>query len=227
MRGATISVDPKNPANAATREALLVRATGYETGLRTTLIPNLQSAVAVFALDIQSELLFQGDAGTTADSGRPSRRVGFEIANLYKPNDWFELDADIAFTRARFTNIDTAGVGDRVPGAVEGVATLTASVDNRGPYFGSARLRYFGPRPLIENNSLRSNSTFLVSGRVGYKFEKRLRLQLDAFNLLNRRASQIDYAYTSQLKTEAAPVNDIHFHPAEPRSLRLSAILSF
>jgi len=227
LRGATISVDPKNPANAATREALLVRATGYETGLRTTLIPNLQSAVAVFALDIQSELLFQGDAGTTADSGRPSRRVGFEIANLYKPNDWFELDADIAFTRARFTNIDTAGVGDRVPGAVEGVATLTASVDNRGPYFGSARLRYFGPRPLIENNSLRSNSTFLVSGRVGYKFEKRLRLQLDAFNLLNRRASQIDYAYTSQLKTEAAPVNDIHFHPAEPRSLRLSAILSF
>ena len=88
-------------------------------------------------------------------------------------------------------------------------------------------MRYFGPRPLIENNSLRSNSTFLVSGRVGYKFEKRLRLQLDAFNLLNRRASQIDYAYTSQLKTEAAPVNDIHFHPAEPRSLRLSAILSF
>jgi len=227
LRGATISVDPKNPANAATREALLVRATGYETGLRTTLIPNLQSAVAVFALDIQSELLFQGDAGTTADSGRPSRRVGFEITNLYKPNDWFELDADIAFTRARFTNIDTAGAGDKVPGAIEGVATLTASVDNRGPYFGSARLRYFGPRPLIENNSLRSNSTFLVSGRVGYKFEKRLRLQLDAFNLLNRRASQIDYAYTSQLKTEAAPVNDIHFHPTEPRSVRLSATISF
>jgi len=227
LRGATISVDPKNPANAATREALLVRATGYETGLRTTVIPNLQSSVAVFALDIQSELLFQGDAGTTADSGRPSRRVGFEISNLYKPNDWLEVDADIAFARARFTNIDAAGTGDRVPGAVEGVATLTASIDNRGPYYGSTRLRYFGPRPLIENNSLRSNSTFLVSGRVGYKFEKKMRLQLDAFNLFNRRASQIDYAYTSQLKSEAAPVNDIHSHPTEPRSFRLSAILSF
>ena len=62
---------------------------------------------------------------------------------------------------------------------------------------------------------------------MGYKFDKKVRFQLDAFNLLNRSASQIDYAYTSQLKGEAAPVNDIHFHPTEPRSLRLSAILSF
>ena len=77
------------------------------------------------------------------------------------------------------------------------------------------------------NNSLRSNSTTLLSGRIGYKFEKKVRLQLDVFNLLNRRASQIDYAYQSQLKGEAAPVNDIHFHPTEPRSVRLSAILSF
>jgi outer membrane receptor protein involved in Fe transport len=227
MRGATISVDPKNPANPATREALLVRATGYEAGMRTAVIPHLQSSLAVFALDIQSELLFQGDAGTTADSGRPSRRVGFEFSNLYTPTSWLVLDADIAFTRARFSDIDVRGAGDRVPGAIEGVATFTASVDNRGPYYGSMRLRYFGPRPLIEDNSLRSNSTTLLSGRIGYKFDKKVRVQLDVFNLLNRSASQIDYAYTSQLRGEAAPVNDIHSHPTEPRSFRLSAILNF
>ena len=227
MRGATINVDPKMPANAATREALLVRATGYEAGMRTAIIPHLQSSLAVFSLDIQSELLFQGDAGTTADSGRPSRRVGFEFSNLYTPTSWLVLDADIAFTRARFTDIDVGGVGDRVPGSIEGVATLTAAVDNLGPYFGSLRLRYFGPRPLIENNTLRSNSTTLLSGRAGYKLDKKARVQLDVFNLLNRRASQIDYAYTSQLRSEAAPVNDIHFHPTEPRSFRISAILNF
>ena len=227
MRGATISVDPKTPANAATREALLVRATGFEAGLRTAIIPHLQSSLAVFRLDIQSELLFQGDAGTTADSGRPSRRVGFEFSNLYTPTHWLILDADVAFTRARFSDIDVLGVGDRVPGSIEGVATITASVDNLGPYYGSARLRYFGPRPLIEDNTLRSNSTTLLSARVGYKIDKKARVQLDVFNLLNRRASQIDYAYTSQLRSEAAPVNDIHFHPTEPRSFRISAILNF
>lgn len=226
-RGATITVDPKNPANAATREPLLVRATGYETGLRTTLVPNLQSSFTVFRLDFQSELLFAGDSGTTTDTGRPSRRVGIEFSNMYTPVSWLLIDADVAYARARYSDIDAAGVGDRVPGAVEGVATLAATVDNKGPYSGSLRLRYFGPRPLIENNSLRSNSTTLLSGRIGYKFEKKLRLQFDAFNLLNRRASQIDYAYQSQLKGEAAPVNDVHFHPTEPRSVRLSAIVSF
>ena len=226
MRGATISVAPKTGL-PATREALLVRATGAEVGMRTAIIPHLQSSLAVFALDIQSELLFAGDAGTTADSGRSSRRVGFEFSNLYTPNDWLVLDADIAFTRARFTGIDFMGAGDRVPGAIEGVATFTAAVDNKGPYYGSMRLRYFGPRPLIEDNTLRSNSTTLLSGRVGYKFDKKARVQLDVFNLLNRRASQIDYAYTSQLRGEAAPVNDIHFHPSEPRSFRISAILNF
>ncbi len=227
VRGATISVDPKNPANAATREALLVRATGYEAGLRTTFVPHLQTSLAVFRLDIQSELLFQGDSGTTADSGRPSQRVGFELSNLYTPNSWLMLDADIAYTRARFSGIDAAGAGDRVPGAIQGVGTLTAAINNLGPYSGSLRLRYFGPRPLIEDNSLRSNSTTLLSARAGYKFDKRIRLQLDAFNLLNRRSSQIDYAYTSQLRGEAAPVNDIHFHPTEPRSVRLALITSF
>ena len=226
-RGATITVDPKDPAQTAVREPLLVRATGYETGLRSALIPNLQTALTFFRLDFQSELLFQGDAGTTSDTGRPSRRVGFEFSNLYTPASWLLIDADIAYARARYAGGDVAGIGDRVPGAVEGVTTLTATIDNKGPYYGSLRLRYFGPRPLVEDNSLRSNSTTLVSGRLGYKLDKKTRVQLDGFNLLNRRASQIDYAYSSQLKGEAAPVTDIHFHPTEPRSLRLSAILSF
>jgi outer membrane receptor protein involved in Fe transport len=118
-------------------------------------------------------------------------------------------------------------VGNRIPGAVEGVATFTAAVDNLGPYYGSLRLRHFGPRPLIEDNTVRSSSTTLVSARVGYKFDKKLRVQLDVFNLLDRRSSQIDYFYASQLRGEAAPVIDVHFHPAESRSFRAAVIGNF
>ena len=67
----------------------------------------------------------------------------------------------------------------------------------------------------------------LTNLRLGYKFDKNLRLALDAFNLFNRQASDIDYYYASQLRGEAAPVNDVHFHPVEPRSLRLTLIASF
>jgi len=55
-----------------------------------------------------------------------------------------------------------------------------------------------------------------------------MRVELDGFNLLNRKASAIDYHYTSRLPGEpAAGVNDIHFHPIESRSLRVTAVLNY
>jgi outer membrane receptor for Fe3+-dicitrate len=223
-RGTTITVDPASGA-PADRVPLLVRTTGYEAGVRYEMLRGLQSSFSLFRLDFDSELLFVGDAGTTEPS-RPSRRTGFEWSNLYTPNSWLEIDADIALTRARFSDSDPAG--NRIPGAVEGVATLTVAVDHLGPWYGSARLRYFGPRPLIEDNSVRSQSTTLLSGRIGYRFDRKLRIQVDGFNLLNREASQISYFYASRLPGEpVAGVNDVHFHPTEPRSFRIALITAF
>ncbi len=164
-RGATITIDPAT-GDPADRVPLLVRAKGYEVGLRSIGIQNLVTTFAVYLLDFDSELVFVGDAGTT-EASRPSRRTGFELSALYKPLSWRTVDADIAYARARFRDDDPAG--DRIPGAVEGVATLSAVVDSLGPWFGALQLRYFGPRPLIEDNSVRSSSTTLVAGRVGYK----------------------------------------------------------
>jgi outer membrane receptor protein involved in Fe transport len=223
-RGTVITVEPKTglPADKVTP---LVRSRGYEVGARTAIIPGLQSSLAIYQLDFDSELIFQGDAGTTS-AGRASRRRGFEFANFYKPNNWLTIDADIAFARARFRDFDP--VGDRIPGAVEGVASLSVAVDDLGPYFGSLQFRYFGPRPLIEDNSVRSNSTAIVNGRVGYKFTKDTQIDLEAFNLLDRQASAIDYYYTSRLPGEpAGGVNDVHFHPIESRSFRVGLTTHF
>ena len=84
IRGATITVDPNDKVTSLDRVPLLVRSRGAEVGIRTKAIEGLTSAVAVFVLDFDSELLFVGDAGTTEPS-RPSRRVGVEWTNKYKP----------------------------------------------------------------------------------------------------------------------------------------------
>ena len=83
-------------------------------------------------------------------------------------------------------------------------------------------MRYFGPRPLIEDNSVRSRQSTPLSGRLGYKFDGGLIVRLDGFNLLDEKSHQIDYFYASRLAAEPAAVDDIHFHPIEPRSFRLS-----
>ena len=223
-RGTTIRVEPKTGA-AVDRVTPLVRSKGAELGVRGNWLPGLQTSISVYQLDFASELLFVGDAGTT-EASRPTRRVGFELANYYRLSNWLTVDADVAFARARFRNADF--VGNRVPGAVEGVASLAIAVDNLGPWFGAAQLRYFGPRPLIEDNSTRSKSSTSLNARVGYRLSPKMRIELDGFNLMNRKASAIDYFYTSRLPGEpAAGVDSIHFHPIESRSFRVSLVMNF
>ena len=223
-RGTTITVDPKTGA-PADRVTPLVRSPGAEVGARTAIIPDLQSSLTFYVLDFDSELIFQGDAGTTS-AGRPSRRTGGEFANYYELNDWLTVDADLAYARARFRNFDA--VGERIPGAVEGVASLALAIDHVGPYYGEIGYRYFGPRPLIEDNSVRSKSTATINAHVGYKVNSTNRVEVEGFNLTNRQASAIDYYYTSRLPSEpAAGVNDIHFHPIESRSFRFNYVSNF
>jgi hypothetical protein len=224
-RGTTIAIDPKS-GDPVDRVSPLVRSSGYEMGLRSEFIPGLQSAISIYRLDFDSELIFVGDAGTT-EAGRPSRRDGFEFSNYYKPADWLTIDADVAFARARFRDSDAASAGLRIPGAVEGVASLALAVDKLGPWFGALQLRYFGPRPLIEDNSVRSHSTTTLNSRLGYRFSRGAHIELEGFNLANRRDSAIDYYYASRLRVEPAPVDDIHFHPIESRSFRVNVTLNF
>ncbi len=222
-RGTTITVAPKT-GELAERVPALVKSQGFEVGVRTEYIPGLQSSFSLYQLDFASELTFTGDAGDTA-AGRPSRRVGFEFSNYYKVNKWLTIDADVSYAKARFSDFDPGG--DYIPGAVEGVASVALAVDNLGPYFGALQYRYFGPRPLVEDNSIRSDKTATLNARIGYRINPKLQIELEAFNLTNEKSSAIDYFYTSQLKGETAPVDDIHLHPIESRSLRLTLSAKF
>jgi hypothetical protein len=225
-RGTTITVDPKDPTVAADRVPGLVRSNGVEVGARTEIVPGLQSSLSLYRLDFDSELIFAGDAGSTQAS-RPSRRVGAEFNNYYKATKWLTIDTDLAFARARFRDSDP--VGNRIPGAVEGVASVALAIDNVGPYFGALQLRYFGPRPLVEDNSVRSNSSTTLNGRIGYRISPKMRIELEGFNLANRQVSAIDYYYPSRLASEPAGSStaDIHFHPIESRSFRVTLVSNF
>lgn len=223
-RGTTSTVDPKS-GDPIQPVSPLVRSTGYEVGVRTGIIPGLQASLALFRLDMASELLFVGDAGTTKAT-RPSKREGFEASLFYKPNDWLTVDIDYALARARFSDSDP--VGNHIPGAIQGVGKLAITVDNAGPFFGNLQMRYFGKRPLIENNSVQSGHTVTLNGQIGYKIGKNVHMTLQGFNLLNTHAHAIDYYYTSRLPGEpAAGVSDVHFHPVESRSLRVNWIANF
>lgn len=227
-RGVTAHVSPKEGTPIDPAPAL-VRTQGSELGLRTEAISGLQSSVALWQLNIGSELVFSGDAGDTQASGA-SRRSGIEFNNHYRATPWLLLDADIAFSRAEFNTPqgDVPNAGRYIPGSVETVVSVGAVVSDRGPWSGQFQLRYFGPRPLIEDNSQRSAATTLAYVRVGYQISPKTKLALDVFNLFDSKASDVDYYYTSRLPGEPAQgLADRHFHPVEPRSVRLTLTSHF
>ncbi|MFM8608883.1 MAG: TonB-dependent receptor, partial [Burkholderiaceae bacterium] len=222
-RGVTQRVDP-NTGDAVNPAVPLVRARSSEIGVRTEFIPGLQSSLSLFQLRFDSELLFVGDAGIT-DTGRPSRRTGVEWSNYWRINRNVTLDADVSVSRGRFTDNDPAG--NRIPGSVEAVGSIALAVDRIGPWYGALQLRHFGARSLIEDNSVRSSPTTTLNGRIGYRINRDVRVELEGFNLTNRRQSAIEYYYASRLPGEDPAVDDIHFHPIEPRTFRVTLTVNF
>ncbi len=213
-RGVTI-----NPISNL-RSTGLVRTLGQEIGLRTEAIAGVQTTLALFQLDSASEIVYVGDEGRTEDSGRRSRRVGVEFNNYIKASRWLTLDADFAYAHARFR--DAGGDGRYIPGAVEGVVSVAAIIDDGGPFSGALQLRHFGPRPLTEDNSVRSQGTTTLNGRLRYRIDERSTLELLGFNLLDRQQSAIDYyndSYT--FPGLGSGLSGRVFHPIEPRNFRL------
>ncbi|WP_289052566.1 TonB-dependent receptor, partial [uncultured Methylobacterium sp.] len=219
VRGVTATVDPASPLFNISRSPFLVPSTGYEVGIRNRSIAGLETSLALFRLDFASENLFQGDTGTTEPS-RPTRRFGIEWSNHYAVTPWLRLEGDLTITNARFSDRDP--VGQRVPEAPTTIASAGVTFGEGRGWFGSLRFRYFGSRPLIEDNSVRSKPTALLNGRLGYAFDNGVSLALDVLNLTNAKADQITYFYESRLPGEAAAVADRHFHPVEPTALRLT-----
>jgi hypothetical protein len=217
-RGTTARVDPKT-GEAADPVPGLVAARGWELGARTEALPGLQSSLALWQLDMDSELVYVGDAGAT-EASAASRRRGIEWSNRYTLGPHLLLDADLAWTHARFTN------GDRIPNAVDRVGSLAATARNFGPWSASLQWRYLGPGALVEDNSVRSRPSLTTNLRVGYKLPATLgrdsELTLDVFNLTDRRVDDIQYFYASRVPGEADAVADRHLHPAEPRTHRLT-----
>jgi hypothetical protein len=218
-RGTTITVDPTDGVTPADRVSPLVTARGGEIGLRTAILPRTQLSASLWTLELDSELVFVGDGGIT-ESNRASRRRGLEVAAFVKPLDWLTVDADIAWSHARFTELDPAG--DRIPNAVGRVISMGLAAEHPSGWFGGARLRYLGAAPLIEDNSARSSPTTLVNADVGYRFSNGLALSVTGFNLVDAQDNDITYFYESRLPGEAVPVADRHFHPVEPRTFRLT-----
>ena len=196
----------------------LARSRSYEVGVRSR--PwgpeSVELIATVWRLDLQSELVFVGDEGTTEIRG-PSRRQGFEIAargQLWGP---LYVNGSFTWTHAEFRN------GDAIPLAPKYTAYGAAILKWPEGLTSQLQATYLGVRPLIEDQSIKSPSwiTFDLSERYQLPItlhHGRMEAFLFVQNLLNTEWEQAIFAFESRLRNEAAGVTDIHFVPGNPRT---------
>lgn len=223
VRGAEISIDP-GTGLAVDPVDVFAKADGAEIGLRFERGSDFNATLVGFQLDLDSELVFVGDAGTTEPNGA-TRRRGVEIAGFWQANGWLAMNAAYTYTDARFR--EDQGDGREIPGAIDSTLTFTANGVWSNGISASARVRWLADAPLIEDGSVRSDDSLLVNASLGYRTGP-MEFRLEAFNLLDSTDADISYFYASRLPDEPAEgVEDIHYHPLEPRSVRATVRLLF
>ena len=192
-----------------------------------------KSTLSLWYLYRTSELQQSGDTGSTVASKSPSNRYGVEWANFYTPLEHLAFDFDLAYSKALFTTIDPDDAAPNGPGGkwVPEAAALVISsgitVQNYKGFWGSLRLRAFGPRNLTFDAIYQSSSTISVNAELGYHINEKWRVEAQFFNLLNRYDHDIDYAYTSRISPTATTAFTDVFHPVEPFQVRFALVRSF
>jgi predicted porin len=214
-RGTTISRDPLTGDTVAPVDPL-VATEGAEIGWRIYFNDRLNATLALWQLDIDSELLFVGDAGNTEDTGVGSERQGFELTAYYQLNDMFGLDLEYSNTDAKFASLVDGS--DEIPGAMDEVISAGINFQPNDQFFAHLRHRQFADYPL--DGGARAAGSSMTNLRLGYEVNDSLQLSLDVLNLFDSDDHDVEYFYESQLAGESAPVGDNHYHVFEPRAVR-------
>lgn len=215
-RGVT---NPDDPAPG------LVEGTFKETGFRFERSGLILSAVYWWSY-IDSELIYVGDAGAVEPSDAGKRR-GYEITAFWKPNNWLALDGVWTGSRSRYVGLPEGE--NYVPGALKSSGELGVSAIFP-EWNAAARVRYLGPHPLIEDNSVQGEATTLVNLRTAWTPRRidGFEVYAELLNLFDSKRHDIDYFYATRLPGEPADgIEGQNSRVVEPRQLRVGVKMTF
>ncbi|MEL0651298.1 TonB-dependent receptor [Algibacter sp. TI.3.09] len=204
-------------------ENILPKAYGVDLGNIWKLTPKLVVNSALWYLFLEQEFVYVGDAGIVEPSGR-TRRYGADLGLRYQLNNWLFLNTDATLTKAR--SIDEASGEDYIPLAPDFTLTGGLTVNDLDGFSGGLNFRYIDDRPANEDNSIVAEGYFVSDFNVNYTINN-LTFGFAIENLFDTEWNETQFATTSRLQNETAPVEEIHFTPGTPFSSKFTVSYRF
>ena len=204
-------------------ENVLPKAYGVDFGNIWKPTPKLVVNSALWYLFLEQEFVYVGDAGIVEPSGR-TRRYGADLGVRYQLNNWLFLNTDATLTKAR--SIDEASGEDYIPLAPDFTLTGGLAVNDLKGFSGGLNFRYIDDRPANEDNSIVAEGYFVSDFNVNYTINN-LTFGFAIENLFDTEWNETQFATTSRLQNETAPVEEIHFTPGTPFSSKFTMSYRF
>ncbi|MCA9512385.1 MAG: TonB-dependent receptor [Myxococcales bacterium] len=199
---------------AATSDRILARAPGAEVGIHTHLAPHVSISVTGFWLELESELAFVGDEGTTEAGGR-TRRLGVEAAARADLTPWLYVRGDVAFTDARTTSND-----ERIAQAPRFIAKGAIGVEYEG-FRAELAVKHLGERRAEEGLQQPTLSDYTVLDLGASYAWDAVEVGLAIENLTDAKWRSSEFYFASCVAGEVCTgASDFHFTPGNPINLR-------
>jgi outer membrane receptor protein involved in Fe transport len=209
---------------------LIARQSGQEIGVRQQFTHTFTMTAAFYTLHAESETTYDPDAGMDI-AGPGSRRRGYEVNLTYQALQWLEFYGSYSGNHARYTapyDDGTGHVGEYLPNAPFATGSFNVYVKDLGAWSGSLGYRYLSSYPLSSDDTVQGHGYGIWSADAHYLIGSGWSVGLGLYNLANKKADAAEFWYIDRLRGEPiAGTADVHIHPLEGRSGRLTIVKTF
>lgn len=174
-------------------------------------------------LFLEQEFVYVGDEGIVEPSGK-TRRIGIDFGFRYQLLKWLFLNADINYANAR--SIDDPEGENFIPLAPDFSSTSGFSFQHPTGIAGGIYFRYIDDRPANEDNSIIAKGYFITDMNLNYGY-KDWNAALIIENIFNNDWNETQFATESRLLNEINSIEEIHFIPGNPFTVKGRITIKF
>ena len=188
---------------------ILPPASGVDLGTLFKPTNHLLLHLAVWTMGLKQEFVYSGDGGLVEITGA-TRRIGVDGSIRYEPIRSVYVDIDVNYAHGRYVNLPKGQ--DYIPLAPVWSATGGIMYKNKKGFNGGLRYRFLSDRPAVEDYSLTAQGYFVTDAVLKYT-KSRYEVGLKVNNIFNTQWKETQFATTTRLPNEIAPVTEICFTP--------------